>query len=103
MVVNNMKLGEVTFTNLSLLIADRFITFPKGIIEDFLIKVDKFIFLVDFIVLYMEEDTKAPLMLGTPFLTIGQALIDVKNVELTLRVGEEEVKLKLHENMKFHG
>ena len=44
-----------------------------------LIKVGKFIFLMDFVVMAMEEDTQVPLVLGRPLLTIGAALIDVKN------------------------
>ena len=67
--------------------ADRSLTFPKGIIKNVLVKVDKFIFPVDFVVLDMVEDTKVPLIMGKPFLATSQALIDVKNGELTLRVG----------------
>ena len=77
------------------------LTYPQGIIEDVLVKVDKFIFLVDFVVLDMEEDKEAPLILGRPFLETGQALIDVKNGELTLRVGNNQVKFNLYQNLKF--
>ena len=66
--------------------ADISLTYPKGIIEDVLVKVDKFIFPVDFVVLDMEEDKAAQIILGRPFLATGQTLIDVKNRELTLRV-----------------
>ena len=40
-------------------------------------------------VLDMEEDRDAPLILASPFLAIRHALIHVKNEELTLRVGED--------------
>ena len=56
-----------------------------------LVKVGKFIFLVDFVVINMEEDKEVPLVLGRPFLATGATLIDVKKGELTLRVGIEEV------------
>ena len=46
-------------------------TFSKGIIEDVLVKVDKFIFPMDFVVLDNEEDWEAPIILGRPFLSIG--------------------------------
>ena len=49
-----------------------------------LVKVDKFIFRLDFVVLETEEDREVSIILGRPILTIEQALIDVKNVELTL-------------------
>ena len=48
------------------------------IIEDVLVKVGKFIFLVDFLVINMEEDKHVPLLLGIPFLAIDATLIDVK-------------------------
>ena len=56
-----------------------------------LVKFDMFIFPVDFVMLEMEEDREVPIILGRLFLVIGQALIDVKNGELTLRVGDEKV------------
>ena len=58
-------------------------------------KVDKFIFPIDFVVLEMEEHKEVSIILGRLFLATGQDLIDVKNGELTLRVGHEEVKFNL--------
>ena len=55
-VFQKLGLGEVKPTTILLQMADRFIIYPKGIIEDVLVKVDKFIFPMDFIVLDMEED-----------------------------------------------
>ena len=76
-------------------------TLSKGIIKDVLVKIDKFIFPVDFVVLDMEEDREAPIILGISFLTIGQTLIDLKSGELTLRVGEYQVKFNLYKSMEF--
>ncbi|XP_052204056.1 uncharacterized protein LOC127809331 [Diospyros lotus] len=75
-----MKLGlkEPTPTIVSLQLADRSIKYPRGVMEDVLVKVDKFIFPIDFIILDMEEDHDMPLILGRPFLTTGRALIDVQ-------------------------
>ena len=58
--------------------ADRSITYPREIVEDVLVKVDKFIFPVDFIVLDMEEDYEVSIILGRPFLATGRAMIDVQ-------------------------
>ena len=58
--------------------ADGTMAHPERVLEDVLIKVGKFIFLVDFVVMVMEEDTQVPLLLGRPFLTTATALIDVK-------------------------
>ena len=64
-----------------------------------LVKVRKFIFPVDFVVMKMEEDTQVPLLLGRPFLATGAALIDVKKGELTLRVGNEAVHFNLNKSL----
>ena len=53
-------------------------------VEDVLVKVNKFIFLANFVVLDMEEDHEVPLILGRPFLATDRALIDVESDELTL-------------------
>ena len=58
--------------------ADRTLVHPEGILEDVLIKVGKFVFPVDFIVINIEEEKQVPLLLGIPFLATGAALIDVK-------------------------
>ena len=64
--------------------ADRTLAQPEGILEDVLIKVGKFIFPVDFVVIDIEEDKQIPLLLGRPFLATRATLIDVKKGELTL-------------------
>ena len=80
--------------------ADKTMAQPKGIIEDVLIKVKKFIFPVDFVVIDMEEDKEFPLLLGRPFLATGVALIDVKKRDLTLIVGNEKVHFNLNQSLK---
>ena len=92
--VKRLSLGELTPTTITLKMANRTMAHPEGILENVLIKVGKFIFHVDFVVMDMEEDTQVPLLLGRPFLATGAALIDVKKRELSLRVGEEAVHFK---------
>ena len=77
-IMQKLGLEEPKPTNVSLQLANRSITYPRGIVEDVLVKVDKFIFPVDFIVLDMEEDHEVPLILGRPFLATGRAMIDVQ-------------------------
>src|SRR3954463_14828122 len=83
-----LEVGDVKPTTISLQLADRSIVYPRGIIEDVLIKVEHFIFPVDFVVLDMEEDRNIPLILGRSFLRTGRTLIDVHGGKLILRVGE---------------
>ena len=78
-VVKKLNFGELTLIALSLQMADHSLTYSQGIAEDVLVKVDHFIFSVDFFVLEKEEDREVPIILGRPFLATSQALIDVKN------------------------
>nr|GEX23910.1 reverse transcriptase domain-containing protein [Tanacetum cinerariifolium] len=66
-------------------LADRLITRPKGVAEDVFVKVGKFHFPTDFVVVDFKADPRVPLILGRSFLRIGRALIDVYGEEITLR------------------
>ena len=98
-VVQRLSLGELTPTAITIQMADRSMAQPEGVLEDVLVKVWKFIFPVDFVVMKMEEDTQVPLLLGRPFLATEATLIDVKKGELTLRVGNEAVHFNLNKNL----
>ena len=100
LVVKRLSLGELTPIAMTLRMADRFLAQPEDILEDVLIKVGKFIFPVDFVVINIEEDKQVPLLLGRPFLATRATLIDVKKVELTLRVGDEAVHFNLNQSLK---
>ena len=99
-VVQRLSLGELTPTTITLQMADRSMAQPEGVIEDVLVKVGKFIFPVDFVIMKMEKDTQVPLLLGRPFLVTGVALIDVQKGELTLRVGEEAMHFNLNKGLE---
>ena len=88
-IFGKLGLREANPTTITLQLLDRSLTHPRGIIEDVLVKVDKFIFLVYFIVLDMKEDKEVPIILGKSFLAIDRALIDVQKGELRLRVQDE--------------
>nr|GEU78945.1 DNA-directed DNA polymerase [Tanacetum cinerariifolium] len=77
--------GELTPTRMTLELADRSITHPKGVVEDMFVKVGKFHFPTDFVVVDFEADLRVPLILGRSFLRTGRALIDVYGEEITLR------------------
>nr|XP_016481894.1 PREDICTED: uncharacterized protein LOC107802829 [Nicotiana tabacum] len=85
------ELGVIKYMSVSLQLADQTMIIPEGIIEDILVRVDKFIFLVDFIVVDMEVNKEIPLILGRPFLCIGRAFLDIYEEQLMLRVGNEKV------------
>ncbi|GKB29733.1 DNA-directed DNA polymerase [Tanacetum coccineum] len=86
-----LGLGEPKPIRMSLELADKSIQYPRGIIENVLIKVDKFILPIDFVILDMPEDSRVPIILGRPFLATARAMIDVLNKKITIRVGDDEV------------
>ncbi|GJZ00822.1 reverse transcriptase domain-containing protein, partial [Tanacetum coccineum] len=84
-----LSLPELTPTCMTLELADRSITKPIGIAEDVYLKVGKFKFPADFVVVDFDADPPVPLILGRNFLKTERALIDVYEGELTLHVGKE--------------
>ena len=73
----NLRLSDLQPTRMTLQSSDQSIRRPRRAIKDVLIKVDKFIFLVDFVPVDVDDDVDVPLILGRPFLATFQALIDV--------------------------
>ncbi|KAI4384140.1 hypothetical protein MLD38_009904 [Melastoma candidum] len=65
------------------------------------VKVDRFIFPADFVILDYEEDREVPIILGRPFLATGRTLIDVQKGELTMRVHDQEVTFNMDKAMKM--
>ena len=65
-----------------------------------MVKVDKFVFPADFIVLDMEEDKEIPIILGRPFLATSRAMIDVERGELKFIVRDDEVKFNVFEAVR---
>nr|GEW38633.1 reverse transcriptase domain-containing protein [Tanacetum cinerariifolium] len=92
---------KLTPTRMTLELADRSITRPKGVAEDVFVKVGKFHFPIDFVVVDFEADPRVPLILGRSFLTTGRALIDVYGKEITLRVNDESVTFNLNQTMRY--
>ncbi|GKB25948.1 putative ribonuclease H-like domain-containing protein [Tanacetum coccineum] len=86
--------SELAHTKLTVELANRIVKYPKGIAENILVRIGKFTFLVDFIILDIPEDIKVPLILRRPFLFTAHVKIDVYKRKITLRVGEENINIK---------
>ncbi|GJS74315.1 zinc knuckle CX2CX4HX4C containing protein [Tanacetum coccineum] len=71
-------------------IADNTKSIPKGIVKNLQIKIDKFIFPVDFVILDMIEDFRMPIILGRPLLATAHAKVDICRKTISLEVGNEE-------------
>ncbi|GKB63665.1 reverse transcriptase domain-containing protein, partial [Tanacetum coccineum] len=96
-----LSLPELTPTCMTLELADRSISQTIGIAEDVYVKVGKFQFPADFVVVDFDTDPRVPLILGRSFLKIGRAVIDVYEGELTLRVGKEAVTFNLDQTLRY--
>nr|GEU51609.1 hypothetical protein [Tanacetum cinerariifolium] len=81
-------------------LADRSIQYPRGIVENVLIKVDKFVLPIDFIILDMLEESRVPVILRRLILATTRALIDVLNKKKTLKVGDDEVFFDMDQSIK---
>ncbi|XP_048229292.1 uncharacterized protein LOC125369922 [Ricinus communis] len=96
-----LGLGETKpTTRMSIQLVDRSVKHPRGIVENVLVKVDKFIFPVDFVILDMDGENSVAFILGRPFLATSRAIIDVYDGKLELRVGDETVTFDLNNSMK---
>ncbi|GJT82715.1 reverse transcriptase domain-containing protein [Tanacetum coccineum] len=96
-----LSLPELTSTRMTLELADRSVAHPKGVAEDIFVKVGKFYFLADFVVVDYDVDPRVPLILGRPFLRTARALIDVYGEELTLRVDDEAITFKVGKTSRY--
>ncbi|GJZ66773.1 reverse transcriptase domain-containing protein [Tanacetum coccineum] len=96
-----LSLPELTTTRMTLELADRSVKHLVGVAEDVFVKVGKFYFLADFVVVDYDVDPRVPLILGRPFLRTARALIDVYGEELTLRVNDEAITFKVGQTSRY--
>ncbi|XP_056860064.1 uncharacterized protein LOC130508525 [Raphanus sativus] len=82
---------------LSLVLADRSVKFPVGILEDLPMMVGNCEIPTDFVVLEMDEEARDPLILGRPFLATAGAIVNVKEGKIDLHLGKGHV---LHFDIK---
>ena len=98
-VYKQLGLGELKPTNITLSLADRSVKIPKGIVEDVLVKVDKFYYPVDFVVIDTEPiasgPNHVPIILGRPFLSTGNAIINCRNGVMQLTFGNMTLELNI--------
>ena len=98
-VYKQLGLGELKPTNITLSLADRSVKIPKGIVEDVLVKIDKFYYPVDFVVLDTEpiaiEPNHVPIILGRPFLATANAIINCRNGVMQLTFGNMTLELNI--------
>nr|GFA73010.1 hypothetical protein [Tanacetum cinerariifolium] len=89
-----LKPPTLNDTKMVLELADRTISKPTSVAENIFVKVGKFYFPADFVVLDFIADPRVPLILGRPFLSTAHALIDVYEGEIILRHDDQSLTLK---------
>ena len=105
-VYKQLGLGELKPTIITLSLVDRLVKIPKSTIEDVLVQVDKFYYLVDFVVLDTEPVAEGanyvPIILGRPFLATSNAIINCRNGVMQLTFGTMTLELNIFHLNKKH-
>ncbi|RVW19162.1 Retrovirus-related Pol polyprotein from transposon 297 [Vitis vinifera] len=105
-VYKQLGLGELKPTAITLSLVDRSVKIPRGVIEDVLVQVDKFYYLVDFVVLDTDPTVKeanyVPIILGRPFLATFNAIINCRNGVMQLTFGNMTLELNIFHLCKRH-
>ena len=102
-IYKKLGLGDPKPTAMRLLINDRTVKRPIGILHDVLVKVEPFIFSADFVILDYEVDLKVPIILGRPFLATGRALVDMEKGQMKFWLNNEEVTFNICKSMRQSG
>ncbi|XP_070040027.1 uncharacterized protein [Nicotiana tomentosiformis] len=100
LVFKTLGIGQPRPTSMRLQMAVRTMKIPLGVIEDVLVRVDKFILPTYFIILDCEVDYEVPIILGRPFLATVKAIVDVEAGELTFWVADEKVVFHVCKSMQ---
>ncbi|XP_050895658.1 uncharacterized protein LOC127102321 [Lathyrus oleraceus] len=100
-IYKKLGIGVVQDTRMTLKLADHSVKKPYGTVEDVLVKIDKFVFPVDFVILEMPEDEEIPLILRRPFLETGRGLINIEEGTMTLKVYDEDLKIDVRNTMRY--
>ncbi|XP_057741367.1 uncharacterized protein LOC130960021 [Arachis stenosperma] len=98
--MRKLDIEELKPTRMSLVMADRSIKTPNGIVENLLVKIGEFIFPADFVILDTEEEGSDSIILGRPFLHTARAIIDVEKGEMIFRVHNEQMIINVSSQCK---
>lgn len=102
----SMKMGPLKPTSVTIQVADRNILIPKGVIEDVLVKVDYFIYLVDFYVIDLNPylpSCQTNVLLGRPFLITARAKIDCFESSIYLEFCGEIATFNMSDSRELSG
>ena len=91
------RLGELEImpTRMTLQLANRSFTRPYGVIEDVLVRVKHLIFPANFVVIDIEEDVDIPLILGRPFMSTANCVVDIRKRKLQMAIEDQQIRANL--------
>ena len=105
MLFRSLELGELKPMRMILQLADRSIKYPKGVLEDVLVQIDTFVFLVNFVALHTETvrnvNSQIPVIFERPFLATIDATIKIRNGIMTLVFGNMTLNIKIFSNSRL--
>ena len=102
-IYKKLGLGDPKPTVMRLLIANRTVKRPIGILHHVLVKVESSIFPTNFVILDCEVDFEVPIILGSPFLAMGRALVDIEKGQIKFRLNNEEATFNVSRTMRQSG
>ncbi|XP_070035997.1 uncharacterized protein [Nicotiana tomentosiformis] len=99
-IYTKLGIGRARPASMLLQLADHTVKRPTGILDDVLVKVEKFVFPVDFVILDCQVDEEIPIILGRPFLATGRALINCETRYFKMRLNNEEIIFNVQQSMR---
>ncbi|KAK4733986.1 hypothetical protein R3W88_008247 [Solanum pinnatisectum] len=99
-IYKKLGLGDPKPTAMRLLMADNTVKRPISVLQDVLVKVESYIFSMDFVILDCEVDFEVPIIVGRPFLATRRALVDMEKGQMKFRLNNKEVTLYIYRSMK---
>ena len=87
------------YTNMHLQLVDQSLCYPKGILEDIIVRVGQSYVPIDFVVLETGGDVRAPIILGRPFLSTTKAIIYMDNPKICFTIKDRKEKFTFKNRM----
>ncbi|XP_070040041.1 uncharacterized protein [Nicotiana tomentosiformis] len=99
-IYKSLCIGIARPISMLLQLADRTVKRPSDILDDVLVQVGKFVFPAYFVILDCRVDEEILIILGSPFLATGKALIDCETGEIKMRLNDEEITFNMQKSMQ---
>ena len=104
-IYKDLNLGNLKETKVIIHLADKSNSYPEGVVEDVLIRVNELIFPMDFYIIDMDDEfasNPTHILLGKPFMKIARTKIDVYKGTLSFEFNGEIITFNIFDAMKYH-